>query len=141
VRLATIEAQSKKEARAKIYAVKDKVDYSVKAVAQGSLYCQNKFQPCRQGQPFRVNNQGSSNLRAGNFSNWRSNAPGNNLNKNKQTCVFCKVQGHRQEDCRKEITVNKSCLDTNGKSFWPKVNVADNNHTQNATPVQALQDF
>jgi hypothetical protein len=54
VRLATIEARSKEEAKAKVYTVEEEMDEAVETVAQGSLYRQGKFQlqQCRQNQPF-----------------------------------------------------------------------------------------
>jgi len=53
-----------------------------------------------------------------------------------------KMQNHCQEDCRKQIKANKLCLDSNGRPFWPKINMADSNQL---TPVKILdfsfQDF
>jgi hypothetical protein len=70
-----------------------------------------------------------------NQQSWMNNNPGNNSNKNKMTCIFCRKQGQRQEECRKRINANQPCLDSHSKSFWPKINTADND-----APIQALQD-
>jgi hypothetical protein len=49
------------------------------------------------------------------------------------TCIFCRKQGHCQEDCRKRIISNQPCLDSNGKPFWPKFNMTDT-----GAPILAL---
>jgi hypothetical protein len=143
VRLATIELRSKDENKgsSKIQAVQqeDEED-NVEAVTQNR---QKKFTPSNQQNRGQQNSQTyrpQNNYRNNNQQQWRS-APnnnsglGNNSNHNKTTCIFCKKLGHRQEDCRKRINANQPCLDSSGKTFWPKINTTDN-----GAPIQALQD-
>jgi len=33
---------------------------------------------------------------------------------------FCKIYGHRQEDCRKRIRENQPCKGLNRSTCWPK---------------------
>ena len=54
---------------------------------RGQQNCQN----VRPQNNYR-NNQGQQQ--------WKNNNPGNNSNRNKMTCIFCRKQGHQQEDCR-----------------------------------------
>jgi hypothetical protein len=139
VRLATIELRSKDEARgaSKIQAIQqgDKED-NVEAISQNrqrgfstnqNQGQQDKSQNCQNYQP-------QNNYRNNNQQQWRPN-PGNNSNRNKMTCIFCRKQGHKQEDCRKRINANQPCLDLSGKPFWPKINL-----TENGAPIQSLQE-
>jgi hypothetical protein len=138
VRLATIELRSKDEAKgaSKIQAVQqEEEDDNVEAVTQN---CQKKFYPQPQqnrGQEGCQNFRPQNNSYQNNQKQWMNNKPGNNSNCNKMTCIFCRKQGHCQEDCRKRINSNQPCLDSNGKPFWPKVNT-----TETGAPIQALQD-
>jgi hypothetical protein len=139
VRLATIELRSKDEARgtSRIQAVQQEEDKdNVEAVTQNR---QKKFYPPNQQ---NWGQQGCQNFRPpNNYRNnqgqpqWRNNNPGNNSNCNKMTCIFCRKQGHQQEDCRKRINSNQPCLDLSGKPFWPKVNMAET-----GAPIQSLQE-
>jgi hypothetical protein len=137
VRLATIELRSKDEARgtSKIQAVQQEEEAdNVEAIAQNR---QKKFTLSNQqnrGQKNCQNYRTQNNYRNNNQQQWRPN-PGNNSNRNKMTCIFCRKQGHKQEDCRKRINANQPCLDLSGKPFWPKINT-----TENGAPIQALQD-
>ena len=142
VKLATIEARSREEAKctSKVYtteiAANDNEENQIEVV------CQN-FQPnnsnCQQ-QPRRNNNNQQQHSQQQNQS-WRQGS-GNNSNKNGQTCIFCKMLGHRQEECRKRMKANKPCLDSNGRPFWPKVNATDGNPTNNVdVPSFSFQDF
>jgi hypothetical protein len=100
VYLATIELCSKDEARGttRIQAVQqDEEEDGVEAVAQNH---QKKFFPKNQQnrdhqncQNFRSQNNYRNNQ---NQQQWRNNNPGNNSNRNKMTCIFCRKQGHRQ---------------------------------------------
>jgi hypothetical protein len=139
VRLATIKLRTKDEARgtSRIQAVQqEKDENNVKAVAQNR---QKKFYPQTQqnrGQQGRQNFRPQNNYRNNQGQpQWRNNNPGNNSNRNKMTCIFCRKQGHRQEDCRKRINSNQPCLDLSGKPFWPKVNTAET-----GAPIQSLQE-
>jgi hypothetical protein len=142
VRLATIKLRSKDEAKgtSKIQVVQqEEEEDNVEAITQNR---QKKFTPSNQqnrGQQNRQNYRQPNNYRNNN-QQWRSNpnnnsGPGNNSNRNKTTCIFCQKLGHRQEDCRKRINTNQPCLDSTGKTFWPKINT-----TENGAPIQALQD-
>ena len=143
VRLATIELRSREESKgsSKIQAVQqDEQDDNVEAITQNR---QKRFTPSNQqnrGQQNRQNYRPQNNYRPNNQQQWRSgpnsnSGPGNNSNRNKTTCIFCKKLGDRQEDCQKRINANQPCLDTSGKTFWPKINT-----TNNGAPIQALQD-
>ncbi len=137
VRLATIKLRSKDEAKStsRIQAIQqDEEEDGVEAITQNR---QKKFTPSiqqNQGQQNCQNYCPQNNYRNNNQQQWRPN-PGNNSNKNKMTCIFCRKQGHRQEECRKRINANQPCLDMSGKPFWPKINT-----TENSAPIQALQD-
>ena len=101
---------------------------------------QKKFYPQAQqnrGQQQRQNSrpQQQNNNYRNNQQQWRSNNRGNNSNRNKMTCSFCRKLGHRQEDCRKRINSNQPCVDSNGKTFWPKINT-----TETGAPIQSLQE-
>ena len=150
VKLATIESRSKEEGKSRVYAIEDKQEDAVDAIT----YCQQRNQPQQQGcsnPPYQGNNRGSSGSGYNNRNNsysWRNlaqqnNQQGNNSNRNKLVCVFCKIPNHRQEECHKRNAANKPCLDTSGHPFWPRINAAaDNNQNQpKAAPIQSLQDF
>jgi hypothetical protein len=147
VKLATIESLSREEGKAssQIFSIEDETEDAVDAVT----FCQQKpsNQASRgQNRNFRGNNRGaSSNANRGNPYSWRNpnqQQSGNNSDRNKQVCVFCKIPNHRQEECRKCINANKPCLDTNGRPFWPKVNAAaDANSGQDPAPIQSIEDF
>ncbi len=116
VRLARIELCSKDEARStsRIQAVQqeeeEEEEDNIEAVTQN---CQKKFYPQNQqnrGQQGRQNFRPQNNYRS-NQPQWRNNNPGNNSNLNKMTCIFCRKQGHRQENCRKRNNSNQPCLD------------------------------
>lgn len=66
--------------------------------------CQQQQNVATQAKPFKFNNQ----------------RPGNNSNRNGIICVYCKKQGHKQEDCRNRIKDNAPCVSNNGKPFYPK---------------------
>jgi hypothetical protein len=140
VKLATIEARSREEAKcqSKIYAteVAEDTEPQIEAVRQNqnwrsSNQNQNQYRPQNRNQ----------NQQKTNHQSWRQGA-GNNSNKNGQTCIFCKRQGHRQEECRKRQKANKPCLDSNGRAFWPKVNTTENQPTNSLeVPSYSFQDF
>jgi hypothetical protein len=142
VRLATIKLCSKEEAKSapRVHAFQpEEEDEGVEAAIQNQAYRPKKFlqqnqqnQAPQNCQNFRPQNSYRGNQ---NQSSWRSNNPGNNSNKNKMTCTFCRKQGHWQEECWKRINANQPCLDSNGKAFWPKINTTDN-----GAPIQAFQD-
>jgi hypothetical protein len=102
VRLATVELRSKDEARTnpRIQAVNDEEE-ELDAVTQNR---QKKFYPQNQqhqGQQNCQNVRPQNNYRNNQGQQqWKNNNPGNNSNRNKMTCIFCRKQGHQQEDCR-----------------------------------------
>jgi hypothetical protein len=141
VRLATIELHSKDEAKtgSRINPVQqpEEDDDVIEAVTQTH---QKKFYPQAQQNRSQQQHQNSrpqqqNNSYRNNQQQWRSNNPGNNANRNKMTCSFCRKLGHCQEDCRKRINSNQPCVDCNGKTFWPKINTTDS-----GTPIQSLQE-
>jgi hypothetical protein len=52
---------------------------------------------------------------------------GNNRNRNGKHCFYCKIQNHTQEECQKRIKDNKPCKDKQGRAYWPKVYVTNEN--------------
>jgi hypothetical protein len=135
VRLATIELRSKDDARgaSKIQAVhQEEEEENVEAISQNR---QRSFSTNQnQGQQNKPQNRQNYRPQNNNQQQWRPN-PGNNSNRNKMTCIFCRKQGHKQEDCRKRINANQPCLDLSGKPLWPKINL-----TENDAPIQSLQE-
>jgi wobble nucleotide-excising tRNase len=145
VKLATIEQRSREEAknRNKIFATdispQDSDDTQIDALRQNSTYTRQSSGRYQAQQTCRNNQQQPQN------KPWRQNNQGNNSNRNGQTCIFCKMQNHRQEECQKRIKANKPCLDSKGFSFWPKINAADSDPTNPMerfeVPSFTLQDF
>jgi hypothetical protein len=141
VKLATIEARSREEAKCqnKIYATEvmpENQEPQIEAVRQN-------WRPANQNQSnqYRSQNRNQNQQQRSNNQSWRQGA-GSNSNKNGQTCIYCKRQGHRQEECRKRQKANKPCLDSNGRAFWPKVNTTEGNPTNNLdVPSFTFQDF
>jgi hypothetical protein len=60
---------------------------------------------------------------------------GNNSNRNGKYCYFCKLQGHRQEECRKRMKENKPCRDAQGRYYWPKIYVMDDNDAKTVSSI------
>jgi hypothetical protein len=60
---------------------------------------------------------------------------GNNNNRNGKYCYFCKLQGHRQEECRKRMKENKPCRDAQGRYYWPKIYVMDDNDAKTVSSI------
>ena len=50
-----------------------------------------------------------------NSQNNRTNGPG-------KTCIYCRKPGHIQDFCFNRIDRSDPCIDSQGKSYWPKVN-------------------
>jgi hypothetical protein len=55
-------------------------------------------------------NSGRRGYQSG-FGQGGNSGSGNNSNRNGKYCYFCKIQGHRQEECRKRMKENKPCRD------------------------------
>jgi len=56
---------------------------------------------------------------------------GNNAYRNGKYCYYCKIQNHRQEECRKRIRENEPCKDRRGRAYWPKTYVMDTSSEKN----------
>jgi len=84
-------------------------------------------------------NRGNFNSGRGGYQsgfNRGSNAGyGNNGNRNGKYCYFCKIQGHRQEECRKRMRENKPCRDAQGRSYWPKVHNMEENEAKSVNSI------
>jgi hypothetical protein len=111
VRLATIELRSKDEAKtgSRINSVQqqeedDDVIEAVTQTRQKKFYPQAPQNRGQQQQRQSSRPQQQNNNYRGNQQQWRSNNPGNNANRNKMMCSFCRKLGHRQEDCKREST-------------------------------------
>jgi hypothetical protein len=61
---------------------------------------------------------------------------GNNGNRNGKYCYFCKIQGHRQEECQKRMRENKPCQDAQGRSYWPKVHYMEENEAKAVNSIE-----
>jgi hypothetical protein len=139
VKLATIEARSREEAKctSKVYATQVVKDEELQIEAVRSNFKSSNYNQNRSQQPKRNQQQHSQQQN----KSWRQSA-GNNSNKNGQTCIFCKMQGHGQEECHKRMKAKQPCLNSNGQPFWPKVNTTDSNPTNNVdVPSFTFQDF
>ncbi len=143
VKLATIEARSREEAKCnnKVYATEVAEEDEPQIEAFHQNYQSSNSNQNRSQQTRRMNNQHQRSQNQNQNQSWRQGS-GNNSNKNGHTCIYCKRQGHRQEECRKRQKANKPCLDSNGRPFWPKVNTTDGNPTNNLdVPSYTFQDF
>jgi hypothetical protein len=90
------------------------------------------------------NNRGNNRSRG---QGYRSNFNNNNCqNSNQPTsrnckfCAYCKILNHTQEECRKHISDNKTCVTNKRQLYWPKVNsTTDNPNTvQNNSDPSAI---
>ncbi len=61
---------------------------------------------------------------------------GGNNNRNGKYCYFCKIQGHRQEECRKWIKENKPCCNAQGRYYWPKVYFMEENEAKAVNAIE-----
>ena len=43
-----------------------------------------------------------------------------NGNSNKPMCIYCRIMGHTQDECRKRIAANAPCYSASGKPYYPK---------------------
>jgi hypothetical protein len=81
----------------------------------------------------RNQNQGQSQC-----SNRYNSGAGNNRNRNRKYCFYCKIQNHTQEECRKRIKENKPCKDKQGRAYWPKVYVNNENQDRDQQGQQPV---
>lgn len=97
---------------------------------QGNFRQSNAFQKSNNQKAWQPRQQNStSSQKPFNSTNQRT---GNNSNKNGITCVYCKKQGHHQDDCRSRIRDNAPCIANSGKTYFPKkVNEVTNESTVN----------
>jgi hypothetical protein len=80
------------------------------------------------GGPGRGNyNSGRGGYQSGSGRGASNSGSGNNNNQNGKYCYFCKIQGHRQEECRKRMKENKPCRDVQGRYYWPKIYLMEDN--------------
>ena len=71
--------------------------------------------------------------------NQQQQRPRNNnmTNTSKPICVYCRIPGHHQDDCRKRIAAKAPCLSANGKPYYPKsVNEIQVDHQEVDSIVQ-----
>jgi hypothetical protein len=59
-------------------------------------------------------NSGRGGYQSGSGRGASNSGSGSNNNQNGKYCYFCKIQGHRQEECRKRMKENKPCRDAQG---------------------------
>ncbi len=59
-------------------------------------------------------NSGRGGYQSGSGRGESNSGSGSNNNRNGKYCYFCKIQGHRQEECRKRMKENKPCRDAQG---------------------------
>lgn len=132
----------------KIQEVSSEDKHDIDAVRpQPQPFRQTSFRP--QQRPNTWNNRShnggngyANGSNGSNNSNNRSAYQGNNSNRNKQICVYCKIPGHRQDDCRRRIADNKPCLTAGGKPYWPR-KVSEINNDENISDInlQKTQGF
>ncbi len=60
---------------------------------------------------------------------------GNNGTRNGKFYYFCKIQGHRQEECRKRMKENKPCREAQGLYYWPKVYFMEENEAKSINSI------
>ncbi len=80
-------------------------------------------------------NSGRGGYQAGSGRGASNSGSGNNNNRNGKYCYFCKIQGHRQEECRKRMKENKPCQDAQGRYYWPKIYVMDDNDAKAVSSI------
>jgi hypothetical protein len=80
-------------------------------------------------------NSGRGGYQAGYGRGSSNSGSGNNNNRNGKYCYFCKIQGHRQEECRKRMKENKPCRDAQGRYYWPKIYVMDDNDAKAVSSI------
>ena len=85
-----------------------------------------------------------SNQRQGQFQQQqqrpRNNAYNNSSN-GKPMCLYCRIPGHHQDDCRKRIAANAPCMNAAGKPYYPKSVNEISNQDPSVNLVQPDQVF
>ena len=101
-------------------------------------------QPQQQQQPYGQRNQ-QPNQHQGAFQQQqqrpRNNTYSNNSTNGKPTCMYCRIPGHHQDDCRKRIAANAPCMNAAGKPCYPKSVNEISNQDPSVNLVQPVQDF
>ncbi len=87
------------------------------------------------GQGRGTYNSGRGGYQAGSGRGASNSGGGNNNNRNGKYCYFCKIQGHQQEECRKRMKENKPCRDAQGRYYWPKIYVMDDNDAKAVSSI------
>jgi hypothetical protein len=80
-------------------------------------------------------NSGQGGYQSGSGRGASNSGSGNNNNRNSKYCYFCKIQGHRQEECRKRMKENKPCREAQGRYYWPKIYLMEDN---DAKPISSI---
>ncbi len=81
----------------------------------------------RQSRYRRNKSQGNNFQQKNNSTNRQNSVPGSNNACNGKFCIYCKIMGHVQQECSKRIRENKPWVDSNGCTFWPKLNTTSEN--------------
>jgi hypothetical protein len=85
-------------------------------------------------QPIQWTNMRKLQLQMRRLPNWirtrRKLGQWKQQQRNGKYCYFCKIQGHRQEECRKRIKENKPCRNAQGRYYWPKVYFMEENEAK-----------
>jgi len=80
-------------------------------------------------------NSGRGGYQTGSGGQGGNSGTGSNSNRNGKYCYFCKIQGHRQEECQKQIKENKPCQDAQGRYYWPKVYFMEENEAKSVNSI------
>lgn len=105
--------------------------FSSDEIASMRQFFQNKN---RGGNPTRGNGsfrgRGNNSHRGNKNNSSRGNSNSSNGNNGTTThCIFCKKNGHNQENCFRRIRENAPCYDAKGRRYFPKnlVTVSESN--------------
>ncbi len=82
-----------------------------------------------------IYSSGRGGYQTGSGGRGGNSGTGSNNNRNGKYCYFCKIQGHRQEECRKQIKENKPCRDAQGRYYWPKVYFMEENKAKSVNSI------
>ena len=90
---------------------------------QGNFRQSNTFQKSNNQKAWQPRQQSTTSSQK--LYNSTNQCMGNNSNKNGITCVYCKKQGHHQDDCRSCIRDNAPCIANIGKTYFPGRHLID----------------
>ncbi len=80
-------------------------------------------------------NTGRGGYQSGSGRGASNSRSGSNNNRNGKYCYFCKIQGHRQEECLKRMKENKPCRDAQGRYYWPKIYLMEDNDAKTVSSI------